>query len=97
MRKSARRLNEELKRMTELLWTGQEMADAMARGPVGACPTGDRHIHRQPDAGPGDAFFAIKGDNFDGHDFASVARRGRQPAGRVGIQAAGARTADRCR
>ena len=57
-----------------LLWTAQEMIEAMDGRPVGALPRGVTGISIDSrSVGEGDAFFAIKGDRFDGHDFASVA------------------------
>jgi UDP-N-acetylmuramoyl-tripeptide--D-alanyl-D-alanine ligase len=57
-----------------LLWTAQEMIEAMDGRPVGALPQGVTGISIDSrSVGEGDAFFAIKGDRFDGHDFASVA------------------------
>ena len=56
------------------LWTAQEMIEAMDGRPVGALPDGVTGISIDSrTVGAGDAFFAIKGDRFDGHDFASVA------------------------
>ncbi|MCZ4289990.1 UDP-N-acetylmuramoylalanyl-D-glutamyl-2,6-diaminopimelate--D-alanyl-D-alanine ligase [Hoeflea alexandrii] len=57
-----------------LLWTAQEMIEAMDGRPVGALPDGVTGISIDSrTVGAGDAFFAIKGERFDGHDFASVA------------------------
>ena len=57
-----------------LLWTSQDMIEAMDGRPVGAIPDGVTGISIDSrTAGEGDAFFAIKGDKFDGHDFASAA------------------------
>ena len=57
-----------------MLWTSQEMIEAMDGRPVGALPDGVNGISIDSrTVGEGDAFFAIKGDRFDGHDFASVA------------------------
>ena len=57
-----------------LLWTSQDMIEAMDGRPVGAIPDGVTGISIDSrSAGDGDAFFAIKGDKFDGHDFASAA------------------------
>ena len=56
------------------LWTSQEMTAIMDGRPVGSAPAGilgisiDSRTIRE-----GDAFFAIKGDRVDGHDFASLA------------------------
>lgn len=57
-----------------LLWTTQEMVAAMDGRPLGDLPEGVTGISIDSrTSGPGDAFFAIKGDKFDGHDFASGA------------------------
>jgi len=56
------------------LWTGQDMADAMEARPVGDvpdCVTGISIDSRTLQ--PGEAFFAIKGDRFDGHSYATAA------------------------
>ncbi len=63
--------------MTELLWETQVLIDAMQARPMGDLPQGvtgisiDTRTLRQ-----GEAFFAIKGERFDGHDFLSTAQRG---------------------
>ena len=57
-----------------LLWTSEAMIEAMNGRPVGALPEGitgisiDTRTLRK-----GEAFFAIKGDALDGHDFATAA------------------------
>ena len=57
-----------------LLWTSQDMVEAMDGRPVGAIPAGVNGISIDSrSVGEGDAFFAIKGDRHDGHDFASAA------------------------
>lgn len=57
-----------------LLWTAREMIEAMDGRPVGNIPEGVTGISIDSrTVGAGDAFFAIKGDRFDGHDFASGA------------------------
>jgi UDP-N-acetylmuramoyl-tripeptide--D-alanyl-D-alanine ligase len=57
-----------------LLWTVQEMVEAMEGRPLGNLPEGVTGISIDSrTVGEGDAFFAIKGDKFDGHDFASAA------------------------
>ena len=56
------------------LWTGQDMADAMQARPFHGLPdeiTGISIDSRS--LKPGDAFFAIKGDNMDGHNFTTAA------------------------
>lgn len=60
-----------------LLWTSQDLIEAMAGRPLGSLPEGVTGISIDSrTAGQGDAFFAIKGDRFDGHDFASAAVAG---------------------
>ncbi len=56
------------------LWNSEALVAAMSGRPVGQLPAGisgisidTRTLH------PGEAFFAIKGDKFDGHDFATAA------------------------
>lgn len=57
-----------------MLWTSQDMIEAMDGRPVGDIPDGVNGISIDSrTVSEGDAFFAIKGDRFDGHDFASVA------------------------
>ncbi|MCY6379905.1 UDP-N-acetylmuramoylalanyl-D-glutamyl-2,6-diaminopimelate--D-alanyl-D-alanine ligase [Hoeflea prorocentri] len=52
----------------------RDMIDAMNGRPVGDLPEGIDGISIDSrSVAPGDAFFAIKGDRFDGHDFASGA------------------------
>ncbi|GAB4355757.1 MAG: UDP-N-acetylmuramoylalanyl-D-glutamyl-2,6-diamino pimelate--D-alanyl-D-alanine ligase [Oricola sp.] len=59
---------------TEPLWTGQDMADAMGARPVHGLPEAVTGISIDSRTlQPGDAFFAIKGDKFDGHNFATAA------------------------
>lgn len=58
------------------LWTGQEMVDAMNARPVRGMPTEISGISIDTRTlKPGEAFFAIKGDNMDGHDYATAAAR----------------------
>ena len=60
--------------MTKHLWTTAAMAAAMAGRPRGAMPEGIGGISIDSRAiAPGDAFFAIKGDRVDGHDYANIA------------------------
>ncbi|MEZ5812071.1 MAG: UDP-N-acetylmuramoylalanyl-D-glutamyl-2,6-diaminopimelate--D-alanyl-D-alanine ligase [Rhizobiaceae bacterium] len=60
-----------------LLWKSEAMVAAMDGRPVGVLPDGvtglsiDSRTLKQ-----GEAFFAIKGDKFDGHDFATAAMAG---------------------
>jgi UDP-N-acetylmuramoyl-tripeptide--D-alanyl-D-alanine ligase len=60
--------------ISTLLWTSQAMGEAMRAAPGGALPDGviglsidSRTIQ------PGEAYFAIKGDVHDGHDFVAAA------------------------
>ncbi|PWV99253.1 UDP-N-acetylmuramoyl-tripeptide--D-alanyl-D-alanine ligase [Hoeflea marina] len=56
------------------LWTSSDMVAAMNGRPVGMLPEGISGISIDSrSVAAGDAFFAIKGDRFDGHDFASIA------------------------
>ncbi len=56
------------------LWDIADLVDAMRGRPVGEMPDGVDGISIDSrTANAGDAFFAIKGDRFDGHDFASAA------------------------
>ncbi|MBW3095925.1 UDP-N-acetylmuramoylalanyl-D-glutamyl-2,6-diaminopimelate--D-alanyl-D-alanine ligase [Pseudohoeflea coraliihabitans] len=56
------------------LWTAEAMVAAMNGRPVGNLPDGVDGISIDTRTlQKGDAFFAIKGDRFDGHDFASAA------------------------
>lgn len=56
------------------LWTSEEMAAVMEGRPIGTLPEGITGISIDSRSiGPGEAFFAIKGDRVDGHDYASIA------------------------
>lgn len=56
------------------LWATREMTAAMEGRPVGVLPEGITGISIDSRSiGKGEAFFAIKGDRVDGHDFASIA------------------------
>ncbi|NML73152.1 UDP-N-acetylmuramoylalanyl-D-glutamyl-2,6-diaminopimelate--D-alanyl-D-alanine ligase [Rhizobium sp. S-51] len=56
------------------LWTSREMIEAMSGRPFGALPEGITGISIDSRTiTQGEAFFAIKGDRVDGHDFASLA------------------------
>jgi UDP-N-acetylmuramoyl-tripeptide--D-alanyl-D-alanine ligase len=56
------------------LWTTEDLVAAMGGRPVGAVPQGISGISIDSrSVTPGDAFFAIKGDRVDGHDYASIA------------------------
>ncbi len=57
-----------------LLWTIADLIAATHGRPVGHMPAGITGISIDSRSiGPGEAFFAIKGDRVDGHDFASLA------------------------
>ncbi|RST85962.1 UDP-N-acetylmuramoylalanyl-D-glutamyl-2,6-diaminopimelate--D-alanyl-D-alanine ligase [Aquibium carbonis] len=57
-----------------VLWTSEAMIAAMGGRPLGTMPQGVSGISIDTRTlKPGDAFFAIKGDVFDGHDFATAA------------------------
>lgn len=57
-----------------MLWRTEVLVAAMQGRPVGAMPEGVTGISIDSRSlQPGDAFFAIKGDRFDGHDFATAA------------------------
>jgi UDP-N-acetylmuramoyl-tripeptide--D-alanyl-D-alanine ligase len=57
-----------------LLWTSHDMIAAMDGRPLGDIPEGVAGIAIDSRSViKGDAFFAIKGDHFDGHDFAGAA------------------------
>ncbi len=57
-----------------LLWTCEEMTAVMEGRPFGSLPAGITGISIDSRSiGPGEAFFAIKGDRVDGHDYAGVA------------------------
>lgn len=56
------------------LWTVQELISVMSGRPVGNLPMGITGISIDSrTVKPGEAFFAIKGDRVDGHDYASFA------------------------
>ena len=60
--------------MIEHLWKTAAMVEAMAGRPRGILPDGVGGISIDSRSiAPGDAFFAIKGDRVDGHDYANVA------------------------
>ncbi len=60
--------------MSDWLWTSDAMVEAMEGRPVGTLPAGITGISIDSRTlKPGEAFFAIKGDQFDGHDFATSA------------------------
>ena len=56
------------------LWHARELVEAMGGRPVGTMPEGVGGISIDTRSlVPGDAFFAIKGEVMDGHDFATAA------------------------
>lgn len=56
------------------LWDSEAFVDAMGGRPIGDMPEGITGISIDSRSiAPGEAFFAIKGENFDGHSFASAA------------------------
>jgi len=60
--------------MTGPLWTFEEMVAAMKGRPVGTVPSAITGISIDSRTVlPGEAFFAIRGDRFDGHDYAGRA------------------------
>jgi UDP-N-acetylmuramoyl-tripeptide--D-alanyl-D-alanine ligase len=57
-----------------LLWTSDDLIAATGGRPFGPMPAGVTGISIDSRTlKPGEAFFAIKGDQFDGHDFATAA------------------------
>ena len=62
---------------TRPLWTIEVMASAMGARREGPLPASVRGISIDSRSiGPSEAFFAIKGDNRDGHDFVNDALEG---------------------
>ncbi|RFC62788.1 UDP-N-acetylmuramoylalanyl-D-glutamyl-2,6-diaminopimelate--D-alanyl-D-alanine ligase [Fulvimarina endophytica] len=63
--------------MTDFLWETSVLIDAMKARPIGTgLPGGINGISIDSrTVEPGDAFFAIAGDRFDGHDFLTNARK----------------------
>ena len=60
--------------MTDYLWKTADMITAMSGRPNGTMPEGISGISIDSrDLKGGEAFFAIKGDRVDGHDFVNVA------------------------
>ncbi|WP_243463490.1 Mur ligase domain-containing protein, partial [Brucella suis] len=60
--------------LSDWLWTSDAMVEAMEGRPFGNLPAGVTGISIDSRAlKPGEAFFAIKGEQFDGHDFATAA------------------------
>src|SRR5690606_7832002 len=56
------------------LWTIEALVEAMGGRPLGQMPAGVHGISIDTRTlEPGDAFFAIKGETMDGHDFATAA------------------------
>ena len=57
-----------------LLWSSEALVEAMGGRPIGPLPEGISGISIDSRSlAPGDAFFAIKGEAMDGHDFATAA------------------------
>ncbi len=64
--------------MSDWLWTSNDMVEAMEGRPFGSLPDGITGISIDSRTlKPGEAFFAIKGDQFDGHDFVTAAMAAR--------------------
>ncbi|MDO9414567.1 UDP-N-acetylmuramoylalanyl-D-glutamyl-2,6-diaminopimelate--D-alanyl-D-alanine ligase [Pararhizobium sp.] len=60
--------------MTNWLWTNSDLLAAMQGRPVGSLPQGITGISIDSRGiSKGEAFFAIKGDRVDGHDYAGIA------------------------
>jgi UDP-N-acetylmuramoyl-tripeptide--D-alanyl-D-alanine ligase len=60
------------------LWTIEALVEAMGGRPLGQIPAGVHGISIDTRTlQPGDAFFAIKGETMDGHDFATAAIKAR--------------------
>ncbi|ERL99585.1 UDP-N-acetylmuramoylalanyl-D-glutamyl-2, 6-diaminopimelate--D-alanyl-D-alanine ligase [Brucella intermedia 229E] len=60
--------------MSEWLWKSDDMVEAMEGRPFGNLPGGITGISIDSRSlKPGEAFFAIKGEQFDGHDFVTAA------------------------
>jgi UDP-N-acetylmuramoyl-tripeptide--D-alanyl-D-alanine ligase len=60
-----------------LLWTSAELIEAMGARPLGTLPAGVTGISIDSrSVEQGEAFFAIKGENFDGHSFVTGAIKG---------------------
>jgi len=60
--------------MSDWLWTSADMVEAMEGRPFGTLPAGITGISIDSRTlKEGEAFFAIKGELFDGHDFATAA------------------------
>ena len=75
--------------MTAPLWTGEEMARAMEARPIHEAPAAVTGISIDSRTlKPRDAFFAIKGDRFDGHDYATAAAAALRRTRREGVRLA---------
>ena len=60
--------------MSELLWTSEDLCNAMQARSVGDMPAGIAGISIDSRTiGEGEAYFAIKGDVHDGHKFVAAA------------------------
>src|SRR5947209_5376087 len=77
------------------LWTVETMAAAMRAGSAGCLPQSISGISIDSrTVRPGEAFFAIKGDNRDGHDFVHAALKAGAGLAVVGAHAQGRFTPD---
>ncbi|MCB8837869.1 UDP-N-acetylmuramoylalanyl-D-glutamyl-2,6-diaminopimelate--D-alanyl-D-alanine ligase [Aurantimonas sp. VKM B-3413] len=62
--------------MTDMLWETSVLLQAMNARPIGVPPSGITGISIDTRTlEPGDAFFAIRGERFDGHDFLTAATK----------------------
>ena len=58
------------------LWTSEALLDAVNGRPIGEMPEGVNGVSIDTRSlKPGEAFFAIKGDRFDGHNFLPAAMK----------------------
>ena len=68
--------------MSAPLWTSSDMAEAMRATASGALPTAISGLSIDSRTiSPGEAYFAIKGDVHDGHDFVAAALNVRRGTG----------------
>ena len=64
-----------------LLWTSEALVAATGGRPIGQMPEGISGISIDSRSlNAGEAFFAIKGETMDGHDFATAAVKAQTPA-----------------
>ena len=63
------------------LWTGLELIAALRRRAGAHAARRQRRLHRQPHLEADDLFFAIRGENHDGHDFVATRLRSRRGGG----------------